>query len=271
MSILRINFVVLTLVGATSWFAMGFHFSRTTSLPGPALARRSSLLWFAKSRSNGDDGISPASNATMVTKEMFLRELLKDPSDDEADENAPPTVKVRRKNKKGNKRAYKVLDNRDQLPFAVTVATPDPYTHPEKKRQAAREQSAKSKTPRKRHDAVENGISSSLYVDPAMGNTGGKNKKKSKDKSSNVDTTTWLGDFVLDKHTTTGDLLRVGDQEYKVVRHKCQYKYAGGQRFVMVRKILQVKEVGRLRTEEYLSAQFKNKKGTSSSFPREEG
>lgn len=46
------------------------------------------------------------------------------------------------------------------------------------------------------------------------------------------------------------------DIQYKVVRHKCQYKYVGGKRFVMVRKILQVKEIGRLQTEEYLKRQF---------------
>ena len=44
---------------------------------------------------------------------------------------------------------------------------------------------------------------------------------------------------------------------HQVTRHKCQYKYAGGSKFVMVSKILQVKEVGRLMTEEYLKRQWK--------------
>lgn len=36
------------------------------------------------------------------------------------------------------------------------------------------------------------------------------------------------------------------------------HQYAGGKRFVMVRKILQVKEVGRVQAEEYLARQWQN-------------
>ena len=59
---------------------------------------------------------------------MFLRDMLLPAKD----------VVVRKKqgkNKRGNnnqkKKEYKVLDNRDILPFAVQLQTPDPYTHPE--------------------------------------------------------------------------------------------------------------------------------------------
>jgi len=216
---------------------------------------------------------------TIVTKEMFLRELLRHPNDDDndhddgvgiaADTAAAVTVKRQSSNKKGRgkDKSYKVLDNRDSLPFAVTVATPDPYTHPEIKKEKARKQSV---TPKKRHDAVESAVSSSLFVQSSAAVGGGKKKKK--DNGSEMDTSTWLGDFVLDKLTTTGDILEIGDKQYKVVKHRCQYKYAGGKRFVMTRKILQVKEVSRLRTEEYLKAQLSGSERLSeaNTFPVEE-
>jgi len=175
------------------------------------------------------------STTGLVTKEIFLRDLLELPS---------PSVSVQKKQKKGRggKKEYRVLDNRDSLPFAVQVTTPDPYTHPDVK-----EKRAKLNRVKKRNDAVEQ-IASSLYTQ------NGKNDSK---EGSDQDFSTKLGEFVLDKHTTTGDLLNIGDKQFKVVRHKCQYKYAGGQRFVMVRKVLQVKEVGRLQTEEYLQRQWK--------------
>jgi len=180
---------------------------------------------------NSDDGISPSSSSDdeeIVTKEMFLRDLL------ETEE-----VLIRKKKSK-NKQQYKVMDNRDNLPFAVQLQTPDPYTHPDiKKKRAAPKQ-------KRRADAVEEQIASRLFL--------GNNDDNTK---------TLLGEFSLDKHTTTGDVLLVGGHEYKVVRHRCQYKYAGGKRFVMVRKILEVKEVGRLRTETMLQKQFS--KGSSSS------
>jgi hypothetical protein len=157
-------------------------------------------------------------NVTLVTKESFLRRQLED-----------PVVKRKGKDKKNTK--YRVLDNRDSLPFAIEMTTPDPYTHPDFKKKNAKKNKVVS-----RKDTIE-GIASSLYMNQ---------------DGSDVDFKTKLGEFVLDKHTTTGDLLEIGDAQYKVVRHKCQYKYAGGRRFVMVRKILQVKEVGRLQAEEYL-------------------
>ena len=42
-----------------------------------------------------------------------------------------------------------------------------------------------------------------------------------------------LGEFSLDKNTNCGDLLEVGDKEYEVQQARCQYKYAGGQRFAI--------------------------------------
>jgi hypothetical protein len=266
----------LLLVGATVAFVPVATFLPTQVISPTTFVRPSACsLWLAEK----EEGEYQSSNDTVVTKEMFLREVLRHPDDDEADdaENAP-SVTVKRQNKKGkmsNTKAYKVFDNRDSLPFAVTVTTPDPYTHPDLKKESARRQSV---VPRKRHDAVENSISSSLYIDSNNGSSssdGTKKRKKGKkdrddSESMEVDTSTWLGDFVLDKLTTTGDILEVGDLRYKVVQHSCQYKYAGGQRFVMARKILQVKEVGRIQTEEYLKAQLEASENISASFPPEE-
>ena len=82
----------------------------------------------------------------IITKEMFLRDLLQ----------PPPDEAVVKKKKKNKETAYKVLDNRDILPFAVQLQTPDPYTHPEiKKKKAA---AASSQNKKKRKDAVEEKI-----------------------------------------------------------------------------------------------------------------
>ena len=129
---------------------------------------------------------------------------------DDEDENErlliDPTVK--RKNKKGI--GYQPLDNRDHLPFAVKQITPDPYTHPDIKREN------QIRLPRgKRSDLEMIGARLSL---------------------SQGDTSTFLGEFQLDKSTTSGDIIELANgRQYKVQKARCQYKYAGGQRFVMVR------------------------------------
>jgi hypothetical protein len=171
----------------------------------------------------------PLSDETIVTREMFQKELLKDP------------VVRRKKNNKGGStpQSYKLLDNRDSLPFQIEHSTPDPYTHPEVKRKQANKV-------RKKAGSIENQLASSLYT----------SSNDSGDDDDEQSSKTLLGEFVLDKYTTTGDILEIGDVQYRVVKHKCQYKYAGGKRFVMVRKILQVKEIGRLQQEEYLKRQW---------------
>jgi hypothetical protein len=186
-----------------------------------------------------DEDASPDDDDDIVTKEMFLRDLLKGPATDNGDEVVVKTKKGKGAGSRNKNQGYKVLDNRDILPFAVQLQTPDPYTHPEIKKKNA-------VIKKKRKDAVEEQIASTLY-----------RTDRSSSNNNNNDDNTLLGEFSLDKHTTTGDLLLIGDSEYKVVRHRCQYKYAGGQRFVMVRKILEVKEVGRLLSEQYLQRQWK--------------
>jgi hypothetical protein len=192
----------------------------------------------SENESDSDDNSDAQNPAPIVTQEMFLRDMLKD----------PPEVSVQKKRKKGKGKEYRVFDNRDSLPFAVQGLTPDPYTHPDVKEKLAK---SNSKAPKRRNDSIEQ-IASSVYT-----KKGDKKSKTEKGSSDDEDYTTKLGEFALDKHTTTGDVLNVGDTQYKVVRLKCQYKYSGGGRFVMVRKILQVKEVGRLETEESLARQWK--------------
>ena len=155
----------------------------------------------------------------LITREMFQREMLQDPQ-------------VKRKRKKGAGGGYKPLDNRDHLPFAVKKMTPDPYTHPEVKNAKLK----KAKT--KKTDLDHQLTASKLY------------------QKDGKDTSTLLGEFKLDKSTTSGDIIVIGDREFRVEKARCQYKYAGGQRFVMVRKILEVKEVTRVAKEEFLMEQL---------------
>jgi hypothetical protein len=179
----------------------------------------------------------------LVTAEMFWRDVLRD----------PPTPVVKRPGSgKKSKKEYRVMDNRDSLPFAVQLATPDPYSPPDATKPKGRGGStggAAAPTPRRRNHAMENKISSQLFVEG--------------DRAEGIDdpsdaARTLLGEYQLDKHTTTGDVLLIGEHQYKVVSHRCLYKYAGGQRFVMMKKILHVKEVGRWQAEEYLHRQWKN-------------
>jgi hypothetical protein len=240
-----------------------------------------------------DDGNPNVPARPVVTKEMFLRDLLRDPADNREPDAVSAVQKKRQKGpkdkdqkvQKGQKvKEYRAtLDNRDSLPFAVQVTTPDPYTHPDTKEKLARSNTNTNTNQqvlpnrRRRHDAIEqSSLVSSVYTN---NKGGGGNKNKSKNNKSDKDGaaaaaaaaaadedyTTKLGEFALDKHTATGDLLHVGDVQYKVVRLKCQYKYSGGGRFVMVRKILQVKEVGRLETEESLARLWNQQQQSSSS------
>lgn len=180
-----------------------------------------------------------------VTKQDFLKEMLQ----------GDTTVR-RKKNGRNGYKGYKVMDNRDALPFVVQVATPDPYTPGDKMKSEARKNSKrdlekkehklskKNKANTSRHnlvgmDGVKDGIASSINV-------------REKDGSLHK----VLGQYTLDKSTNCGDLIEitVGDEcrEFEVMRTRCQYKYAGGKRFVMVRKILEVKERTRIAQETHL-------------------
>jgi len=133
----------------------------------------------------------------LVTREMLHRDLLEDPT-------------VKRRNKKG--KGYQPLDNRDHLPFAVKQITPDPYTHPDIKK------GNQVRLPRTMKSDLEM-IGARLSL-----------------RDEGDDTSTFLGEFQLDKSTTSGDIIELSNgRQYKVETARCQYKYAGGQRFVMVR------------------------------------
>jgi hypothetical protein len=149
-----------------------------------------------------------------------------------------PTVK--RKKRKNS--SYNVVDNRDSLPFVVRDVTPDPYQRlvgtrkhktkiPEKKQQSSKKQTK----------PIKNGssIPASVVSQNSDGSTGSV-----------------IGEFALDKSTTSGDVICIGDVNYQVQAARCQYKYVGGKRFVMVRKILEVKEVTRAGAELFLQHQF---------------
>jgi len=173
----------------------------------------------------------------LITREMFQRAMLE------------PTVK----RKKRNGSNYKVLDNRDSLPFTVKVMTPDPYTKASQKRKDAirntklnKEKSNKKSYRKKDLLNLSNG-SSDAFIAASLFN-----------KMDDGSLEKVVGEFHLDKNTNCGDIIEVGENDYEVVKARCQYKYAGGARFVMVRKVLEVKEVTRIAQENYLNRQFYN-------------
>ena len=202
-----------------------------------------------------------------ITREKFYREMLAHPIDDEETQLESEAVVFRRKSKKNGRKQsfYKPVDNRDNLPFIVKDCTPDPYTKPgiiereakkntqihkkKKKEENKVESKKKSKKKSVRTNlyglGIESGIAASVY------------KRKDDGSLDKI-----LGQFQLDKSTNCGDLLEIGvgenNKEYEVLRAKCQYKYAGGKKFVMVRKILEVKEITRLAEENYLARQLRN-------------
>jgi hypothetical protein len=202
--------------------------------------------FFKDNEEDGEDGANNANNAN------------NDDNDDNDDEiKNEQQASVRRKKKNG-KQGYRTLDNRDNLPYIVKLVTPDPYTpeavkkaeqakakriHIQKQQDADVKQNQQKpnmnhnkKKKSKRTDLlVGSGISASIYAKSATGD--GSLEQV-------------LGEFTLDKSTHSGDIIAVGDMEYEVQVARCQYKYAGGKRFVMVRKILEVKEVARAAQEE---------------------
>lgn len=217
---MRVCCVVLVILLLSPAFAFVRHLQSARSPP---------TAFWAESKEEEEDPAFKYYNKQedeqeIVTQEMLWRDLLEDP-------------KVKKKNKKGS---YKTMDNRDTLPFVVKLVTPDPYTPPSEKKRQARDNTRqeRKKTPKKTN--LMGGIAASIYTQ----NDDGALQKI-------------LGEFSLDKNTNCGDLLEVGEREYEVQKARCQYKYAGGKRFVMVRKILEVKEVVRVAEENYLQRQLR--------------
>lgn len=224
--------------------AAGSNMHQSAKIP----ARKNVRIPHFMTQSSDGEGKAEDEEEGLVTKEMFMRDLLEDP-------------KVKRKKKGGSR--YKTLDNRDALPFVVKVVTPDPYTPAAVKRKEAlkntkkdREKNSskkKKKQKQKRQNLVgmdQSGITSSLYT---------QNKDGSLQKV--------LGEFQLDKSTNCGDIIEVGEQVFEVQTARCQYKYAGGRRFVMCRKILEVKDVTRVADEATLLRQLHKSDSLDDSQP----
>jgi len=91
---------------------------------------------------------------------------------------------------------------------------------------------------------------------PTEGRSG--RDEESTDGAGLVDLNRKLGEFSLDRYTNCGDMLVIGTQNYEVRTASCEYKYAGGKQFVVVRKVLEVTEVGRLAAERMLERQFES-------------
>ena len=179
-------------------------------------------------RTDGDD--------ELITNEMFLRSMLSESA---------------QRKKKGSKE-YKPHDNRDVLPFVVRVKTPDPYTPSGEMLKQAKKNSEVAKKNVK-GDSINKGSRRNTNL-VGMG-TKYTNAIAASIYSRNKDGTLYkvLGQFELDKNTNCGDLLQVADREFEVVTARSQFKYVGGKRFVMVRKILEVKEITRIAEEAALT------------------
>ncbi|KAI2508885.1 hypothetical protein MHU86_5495 [Fragilaria crotonensis] len=143
-------------------------------------------------------------------------------------------------------------DNRDQLPFVVQLITPDPYTRPEVAKERARKNTERDRQQQQQQQMRRNTNSrrSSAAATPRISASLFETTKSS--SNDDAPTVTALGEFILDQSTTCGDIVVVGEQSYLVQTAKCQYKYAGGKRFDMVRKILHVKPIRRVQVEAVL-------------------
>ncbi|KAG7372389.1 hypothetical protein IV203_018532 [Nitzschia inconspicua] len=197
--------------------------------------------WFAP---DSDDEHDDDDDDRLVTREMLHRDLLQDPQ-------------VKRKRKTSGKEGYKPLDNRDHLLFSVRKVTPDPYTHNEIK-QAKQKRISDGKRRRTDLDHHLTPVSKKKSGGSSTTTTKTTSRLVQSNKKDGRDVSTVLGEFQLDKSTTSGDIIVLGEKEYQVQTARCQYKYAGGQRFVMVRKILEVKEVTRVYKEEALIRQYES-------------
>uniref|UniRef100_A0A7R9WCK7 Calmodulin n=2 Tax=Pseudictyota dubia TaxID=2749911 RepID=A0A7R9WCK7_9STRA len=212
----------------------------------PSTSHRKSchIALFSAAGNSGD--VEEENNDGFITKEMFMRDMLADPQ-------------VKRKKRNGR---YRTMDNRDSLPFVVQVQTPDPYTSNDEIKNEARKNTKKA--------ARKNGGGGEVRKNlVGMNAPGTKDGIASSVYSRKADGSLHrvLGEFKLDKNTNCGDLIEVGDREFEVQKARCQYKYAGGKRFVMVRKILEVKEVTRIAEENFLKRQFQKSKSEDDSFP----
>lgn len=243
--------VTKTMPSATNEKIIHYYQQQQTLLRVPLFAKNS------KKSDGEDEGNAESADDELVTKEMFFRNMLDLEEDDNNNDNKqePQTGKVKRKKRNGSH--YRVLDNRDSLPFLVKVTTPDPYTNNEIMKKQARkntEQLAKGSKSKKNKNNAANKRRNLVGMDGVDSIASSIYKRK---KDGSLDQV--LGEFALDKCTNCGDILDVGDGvEYQVQKARCQYKYVGGKKFVMTRKILEVKEVKRILVEKEVKKLFEN-------------
>jgi len=237
------HFLLLLLVHNILRTSLGFFNVRSTS---PVVHK--SIIYTTIDMEGNGDVHEDKEEPSLITREMFQRAML------EGDEEEHVQLKVKRKKRKKGS-TYRILDNRDSLPFTVKVVTPDPYTKPAQKRREAKKNTKlnqeKSKKKVERNVDLINLVNGgSSFITASLLN-----------KLDDGSLEKIVGEFHLDKNTNCGDIIEVGEKDFEVVKARCQYKYAGGQRFVMVRKVLEVKEVTRIAQENYLKRQFYNNTG----------
>ena len=210
------------------------------------------LLLLLLSCSVSPAGAFVSTDSIAGTRRLFVSQepgdLDVDPYNYNQTATATGEVTVQRKGKKGKSKYKEQTDHRDQLPFILQLTTPDPYTRPEiqqaKAKQATKEDRRKSGNNYINKNNNNNYIAASIFVTSSQFPDTNKNRYQI------------LGEFQLDKQTTNGDIVHVGDQRFLVQKARCQYKYVGGQTFAMVRKILEVKELSRALLEEDMAKQF---------------
>lgn len=231
---------VVVIAMSQSLFVLGFTSPKST-LQAPCGYINTQLQgsvskWNEEHKSPGED-----EEEGLITNEMFVRDML-EPA---------------RRKKKGSKGEYKPHDNRDALPFVVRVKTPDPYTPSGEMLKEAKTNSAIAKKENNDGGNNNNKTKSSRKSTSNLVGMGSKyaNAIAASIYSRKKDGSLYkvLGQFELDKNTNCGDLLQVGEREFEVVTARSQFKYAGGKRFVMVRKILEVKEITRIAEEATLA------------------
>ena len=139
------------------------------------------------------------------------------------------SVKRKKKNGKNGYKGYEVIDNRDELPFLVSVTTPDPYTPKEKERIEAKKNTRRDME-KKKHKTGGGNKKSRGKVSP-------KHRLAGVDKSDGIASSIKiqqndgsfnkiLGSYQLDKTTNCGDLIEitVGNEcrEFEVMKARCR-------------------------------------------------
>jgi len=196
---------------------------------------------------------------TSTTTTLFLDKGWFDDDDvnEEDDEDGKIEPIVRRKRKNGTTQGGGYLDDHEILPFSVRKISHDPYQTRYLKEREKQKQKIINDNNNKENKRF---TTPSRLIQKRI-----KKHKNGDGSSTNDEFTTVIGEYQLDKSTTSGDIIAIGEMEYQVQSARNQYRYTGG-RFVMMRKILEVKELNRVQTEEALIRQYTKSSSHSSSI-----